>query len=178
MLYYILKFFLKLRIWFRRNKDDDHIYDLSYKDTYNILDKLELVNLDFKVDALDPLIEEEWFTSEIKQKLVEIQTELVRDPLKLLFTYTTYSNDETRLKYDNMVYDMVLMCTKKKIDFPFYRAYGNVVAHYHNIRYHTLWSIIKFWGELYDIKDARVDVVNSVITTLSYNIAGKDIKTF
>ena len=178
MLYYILKLCLKLRIWFRRNKDIDRIYDLSYKDTYNILDKLELVNLDFKVDALDPLIEEEWFTSEIKQKLVEIQTELVRDPLRLLFTYSTYSNGETRLKYDNMVYDMVLMCTKRKIDFPFYCAYGNVVAHYHNIRYHTLWSIIKFWGELYDIKDARVDVVNSVITTLSYNIAGKDIKTF
>lgn len=178
MLYYILKFFLKLRIWFRRNKDNERIYDLSYKDTLNILDKLELVNLNDKVDALDPLIVEDWFTPEIKQKLVEIHTELVKDPLRLLFTYTTYSNGETRLKYDNMVYDMVLMCTKRKIDIPFYRAYGNVVAHYHNLRYHVLWSIIKFWGELYDIKDRRVDLVNTVMYTLSYNIAGKDIKTF
>ena len=77
-----------------------------------------------------------------------------------------------------MVYDMMLMCTKRKIDIPFYRAYRNVVAHYHNLRYHVLWSIIKFWGELYDIKDRRVDLVNTVMYTLSYNIAGKDIKTF
>ena len=94
MLYYILKFFLKLNNWLYKDKYDMFTYSLSTKDTLNVLDKLELINVYTKVDALNELIDEGWIAPEFKQELVDIWKELIRDPLGMLFTYVTNREGE------------------------------------------------------------------------------------
>ena len=105
-------------------------YNLSTKDTLNILDKLELINVYIKVDALNELIDEGWIAPEFKQELVDIQKELIRDPLGMLFTYVTNTEGEKVLKYEQMVYHMVITHTLKKIDFPILRTYRNILSNH------------------------------------------------
>lgn len=178
MLYGILKLCLKLNNWLYKDKHDMFTYNLSTKDTLNILDKLELINVYTKVDALNELIDEGWIAPEFKQELVDIQKELIRDPLGMLFTYVTNTEGEKVLKYEHMVYHMVITHTLKKIDFPILRAYRNILSKYNTLRYFVLWSMLKFWKKPYDIKDFRIDMIQSVMSLISYNIAGKDIKNY